>query len=106
MPLDTRKEVMESVRIPQYETVVTELDRPNLYYNIMATDMASVYTGEGRSPLDFILDEVRTTGNPLSINKTILYLDSPRQCKAYVKRLRNILPSNLQHLAHQLIQPY
>jgi hypothetical protein len=106
MPLDIREEVMESVKISQYEAVITELDRPNLYYNIMVTDMSSIYAGEGRCPLDFVLDEVRETGDPSSIQKTILYFDSPRQCRAYVKRLRNILPSKLRHLAHQLIQPY
>ncbi|OXV06558.1 hypothetical protein Egran_05676 [Elaphomyces granulatus] len=57
-----------SIRFP------AELDRPNLYYNIITTDMPAKYSGEGRSPLDFIMDE--------------------------------LLPPGLQHLAHQIVQPY
>jgi hypothetical protein len=86
MPIVMRDEVMESLQIRSYESIVAELDRPNLYHNIITTDMSSRYSGEGRSPLDFIMDDVRSTKNKDDIMKTIIYFDSVGQLNLYVKR--------------------
>ena len=106
MPSRIRKEVIESVGIPSYTSIISELDRPNLYYNILISDMSSKYPGEGNIPLDFIMDKVRCTKDPKDIIKTIIYFDGVGQLKLYVKRLRSLLPTKLQHLASRIIQPY
>lgn len=88
MPIVMRDEVIENLQIRSYKSVVAELNRPNLYYNIITTDMSSRYSGEGRSPLDFIMDDVRSTKNKDDIMKTIVYFDGVGQLNLYVKRLR------------------
>lgn len=97
---------MENIGIPEYTPIIAELDRPNLYYNIMVTDMSSNYSGEGRIPMDFVMDQVRITKNKGDINKTILYFDGITQLRLYVNRLRSLLPPELRASALQIIQPY
>lgn len=106
MPASMQTEVMENLKIPVYKSVVAELDRPNLYYNIMVTDMSALYSGIGRTALDFVMDKVRVTKDLKDIDKTILYFDKPGQLKLYVKRLRSLLPPELRPLAGKIIQPY
>ena len=54
MPIGTQKEAMRSLGIESYKSIITELDRPNLYYNIMVSRFGSRFNGEGTA-LDFIL---------------------------------------------------
>ena len=55
MPIGTQKEVMRSLGIESYKSIITELDRPNLYYNIMVSRFGSRFNGEEGTALDFIL---------------------------------------------------
>ena len=77
MPTGTQKEVMQSIGIISYKSVITELDRPNLYYNIMISRFGARFNGKGGTALDFIFDKVRQseTTVPEDITKSIIYFD-------------------------------
>lgn len=106
MPVVMGDEAMKSIGIPEYTPIIAELDRPNLYYNIMVTELPSKYSGKGRTPMDFVMDRVRITKNKDDINKTIIYFDGITQLRLYVRRLRSLLPPELQSSALQIIQLY
>lgn len=106
MPAPIGEEVMKRIGIPEYTPIITELDRPNLYYNIIITDMSSKYSGKGRTPMDFIMDRVRITKNRDDINKTIIYFEDTEQILLYIQRLRSLLPPELKASALQIIQGY
>jgi superfamily II DNA helicase RecQ len=106
MPLLMQKVVMESIGIPLYKTVITALDRPNLYYNIAISYMPIQFDRE-RSPLDFILDAVNKNPDK-ELPKFIIYFntESVGVLKQAVKHLRNLLPAHMKKYGDKLIQPY
>lgn len=104
MPLLMQKAVMESIGIPLYKTVITALDRPNLYYNIAISDM-SIQFDQERSPLDFILDEVNKNPDK-ELPKSIIYFNTVGILLKAVKRLRSLLPAHMKKYGDKLIQPY
>jgi superfamily II DNA helicase RecQ len=106
MPAVMGEEAMKSIGISEYTPIIAELDRPNLYYNIMVTELPSKYSGKGRTPMDFVMDRVRITKNKDDINKTIIYFNDTAQLMLYVERLRSLLPPELQASARQIIQMY
>ena len=98
MPTGTQKEVMQSIGIISYKSVITELDRPNLYYNIMISRFGARFNGKGGTPLDFIFDKVRQSETTVleDITKSIVYFDDIGQLKLYVKQFRKLLPPHLK----------
>ena len=85
MPTGTQKEVMQSIGIISYKSVITELDRPNLYYNIMISRFGARFNGKGGTALDFIFDKVRQSEKTAleDITKAIVYFDDAGQLMLY-----------------------
>ena len=110
MPTGTQKEVMQSIGIMSYKSVVTDLDRPNLYYNVMISRFGAQFNGKGSTALDFIFDGVRKSETTVleDITKSIVYFDDVGQLKFYVKQFRKLLPPHLQTSSKSAspIQPY
>jgi len=108
MPIGTQKEAMRSLGIESYKSIITELDRPNLYYNIMVSRFGSRFNGEEGTALDFIFDETRRSETTTleQIEKTIVYFDEIGQLKLYIRHFRKLLPAHLRISPVSPIQPY
>ena len=74
LPDKQRDAVLDSLHIEEVLELKAPLDRPNLYYNIIPSDINMNYTGKTSTPLDFIVDEPGPAGS--SIPLTLIYFDN------------------------------
>ena len=82
LPQHVKDEVLSSINIKNPVEVVSDLDRPNCYYNLLLS--GGVDYKSGPTALDFLFDDCdgpRST--PEDIPKTLIYLKKSRCCKPF-----------------------
>lgn len=92
LPKAKQEETLASLRIPAALGIDEDLDRPNLYYNIMQSKIGIKYQGKTPTPLDFIVTDHQNSSE--EIPKTLVYFDSKEALRHFRDRLRSLLPSH------------
>jgi len=115
LPDNQLAKVLESLKIDNPIRIDEPLDRPNLYYNVINSNIGDRFRGGGETPLDHVVEFVPnesgqrwTETNLPKIKKTLVYFDSINTLGAFLHHLRNllILAGVPRNLAIQLIQSY
>jgi len=90
LPNTQRENVLASLGIKDANLVDENLNRPNLYYNLIVNNVGEKFRGGGTTPLDHIANVDIADGIP-QLKKTIIYFDSVETLGAMMDHLREIL---------------
>src|SRR6266850_1130566 len=75
MPTAQRKSIMESLHITDAVEIDENLNRPELYYNIIQSHIGDKFRGGMSTPVDHVVEEL-DPGTKKPVKKTLIYFDS------------------------------
>jgi hypothetical protein len=105
LPQYVKDEVLSSLKIKNPVEVISDLDRPNCYYNILLGGGADYKSGP--TALDFLFDDCDgPTSTPKDIPKTLIYFEEIAVLQAFQAHLREILPTHLKAQGRQIVESY
>lgn len=105
LPRAKKDQILSSIGIEKHVEIMTNLDRPNLYYNILQG--GGVQYKSGPTVLDFLFDDCNNpTSTPLSIPKTLIYFENILVLQAFQAHLRDIVPSHLKAQGIRIVESY
>ena len=118
LPNAQLKTVLASLRIEDAKEINENLDRPNIYYNVVTSFIGDRFRGIGTTPLDYVVEFGTGPVDPKTIKqkpfqnpkllKTLIYFDSIATLGAFMYHLRH--PLFLRGVPHRmcsrLIQSY
>jgi len=103
--MQVKDEVLDTLRIKNAETIITDLNRANCYYNILLGGGSNYSSGP--SAIDFLFDEcISPTSLSESIQKTLIYFEDVPTLQAFQAHLREILPSHLKAQGRRIVESY
>jgi helicase-like protein len=105
LPQHVKDEVLSSIKIKNPVEVVSDLNRPNCYYNLLLS--GGVDYKSGPTALDFLFDDCDgPTSTPEDIPKTLVYFEEIQVLLAFQAHLRDILPAHLKAQGLQIVESY
>jgi helicase-like protein len=90
MPTAQRRSILESIHIIDAVEIDENLNRPELYYNIIQSHIGDKFRGGGSTPVDHVVEELDpVTKKP--VKKTLIYFDSIATLGCILFHLRRLL---------------